>query len=99
METALRNTTPEHDRYARCIGASKRIRWEIERDVIRDRDFDLAKRFLPNGLSRVDELAFLSPAERRFLTQVTLDQLLHDTIEHVRRGQGVVPDVEALRAR
>jgi hypothetical protein len=70
METALRNTTPEHDRYARCIGASKRIRWEIERDVIRGRDFDLAKRFLPNGLSRVDELAFLSPAERRFLTQV-----------------------------
>jgi hypothetical protein len=57
-------------RYARCIDASKRIRWDTDRDVIRGRQFDLAKRFLPDGLSRVDELAFLSADERRFLTQV-----------------------------
>lgn len=57
-------------RYARCIKASKRLRWDIDADVIRGRKFDLSKRFLPNGLSQVDEIAFLSPAERRLLTQV-----------------------------
>jgi hypothetical protein len=57
-------------RYARTISASKRVRWDIEADVIRGRRFDLAQRFLPNGLSKVDELAFLSDSERRLLSQV-----------------------------
>ncbi|HEY7378778.1 MAG TPA: hypothetical protein VH542_08860, partial [Steroidobacteraceae bacterium] len=57
-------------RYARCISASKRARWDIDLDIIRGREFDLAQRFLPNGLSQVDDLAFLSPAEARLLTQV-----------------------------
>jgi hypothetical protein len=57
-------------RYARCISASKRVRWDIEADVIRGRQFDLAQRFLPNGLSKVDELGFLGQAERRLLSQV-----------------------------
>jgi hypothetical protein len=72
--TMMQNSVPygssNTNRYARCIDASKRIRWDIERDVIRGRRFDLSKRFLPDGLSRVDELAFLSPDEQRFLTQV-----------------------------
>jgi len=38
--------------------------------VIRGRQFDLSKRFLPNGLSKVDELRFLKAAEARLLTQV-----------------------------
>jgi hypothetical protein len=70
MQTQVQPDATDKSRYARCIDASRRIRWEIERDVIRGRRFDLTKRFLPNGLSRVDELAFLSPSERRFLTQV-----------------------------
>ncbi|MGO4307065.1 hypothetical protein [Cupriavidus sp. RAF12] len=57
-------------RYARCIAASKRIRWDIDRDVIRDRSFDLGHKFLPDGLSLVDELPFLTPSEQRFLSQV-----------------------------
>ena len=57
-------------RYARAINASKRVRWDIDADVIRARQFDLSQRFLPNGLSKVDELAFLSAAERRLLSQV-----------------------------
>jgi hypothetical protein len=58
------------DRYSRCIAASKRIRWDIEHDVIRDRHFDFSKKFLPDGLSRVDELAFLNANDRRLLSQV-----------------------------
>ncbi len=57
-------------RYAQCIEASKRVRWDIERDVIRGRRFDFGRKFLPDGLSRVGELAFLSPDEARLLSQV-----------------------------
>jgi hypothetical protein len=57
-------------RYARCIKASKRARWDIDADVIRGRDFDFSQTFLPNGLSMVDELGFLTGPERRLLSQV-----------------------------
>ncbi len=60
----------ETARYARCIKASKRARWDIDADVIRGRDFDFSQTFLPNGLSMVDELGFLTGAERRLLSQV-----------------------------
>ena len=56
--------------YEKVIEVSKRIRWEIERDVIRGRAFSLDKNFLPTGLSLVDELEFLAPAERRLFSQV-----------------------------
>ncbi|TFY98501.1 hypothetical protein [Ramlibacter rhizophilus] len=57
-------------RYARCIEISKRVRWEIERDVIRGRRFDYGKTFLPASLSLVGELEFLTAPDRRFLSQV-----------------------------
>jgi hypothetical protein len=60
----------ETARYARCIKASKKVRWDIDADVIRGRDFDFAQTFLPAGLSKVDDLAFLTGDERRLLTQV-----------------------------
>lgn len=72
MHTAiLRKDTDRTDRrYARCIEASKRIRWEIDRDVIRGRDLDFQKTFLPEGLSRVRDLPFLGTDERRLFSQV-----------------------------
>jgi len=63
-------TSVDTPRYARCIENSKRIRWDIDRDVLRGRSFDLAKKYLPDGLSRVGELAFLTPAEGRLFSQV-----------------------------
>jgi hypothetical protein len=57
-------------RYAKCIEVSKRIRWDIDRDLIRGREFDFSKKFLPDGLSKVTELGFLQPAEMRFLSQI-----------------------------
>jgi DNA-binding Lrp family transcriptional regulator len=66
-----RGTAPtETKRYARCIEASKRIRWEIERDVIQGRRFDFSQRFLPEGLARIAGLEFLWPDERRLLSQI-----------------------------
>src|SRR5918995_3417349 len=61
---------PMTQRYAKCIAASKRIRWDIDQDVIRGRKFDFDKKFMPDGLSKVHELTFLQPAEMRFLSQV-----------------------------
>jgi len=57
-------------RYAKVVEVSKRIAWDIDRDVIRGRSFDFAKRFLPDGLSKVDRLGFLSANERRLLSQI-----------------------------
>lgn len=57
-------------RYAKCIEISKRIRWDIDRDVIRERRFELEHKFLPDGLSFVDRIKSLTADERRLLSQV-----------------------------
>lgn len=62
--------TIDTPRYARCIKVSKRIRWDIDADVIRGRALDTRQKFLPDGLSLVHELESLTPAERRFLSQI-----------------------------
>ena len=58
------------NRYARAIKASKKVRWDIDADVIRGRNFDWSQTFLPRGLSKVDELRFLGDADRRLFSQV-----------------------------
>ena len=62
--------TPVANRYERAIQASKRARWELERDVIRGRTFDFSTTFLPNGLTKLDELTFLSADDRRLMSQI-----------------------------
>jgi hypothetical protein len=57
-------------RYASCVQASKRVRWDLDADVIRGRRLDPQQKFLPDGLSLVQELPFLSPDEARFMSQV-----------------------------
>ena len=47
-------TLPESQRYARSVEASKRVRWDVEADVIRGRRFDTAHKFLPDGLALAD---------------------------------------------
>jgi hypothetical protein len=64
------NAIPLTSRYAAVIANSKRIRWDIDADVIRQRDFDFGKDFLPAGLSLVDELIFLQRDDRRLLSQI-----------------------------
>jgi len=67
---ATTTMAPDTRRYAKTIEASKRIRWDIDRDVLRGRSFDLSQEFMPDGLSLIDELEFLAAGERRFLGQV-----------------------------
>jgi hypothetical protein len=58
------------ERYARCVAASRRVRWEIDADVIRGRVFDADSAFLPDGLSLVREIPFLDEEGRRFLGRI-----------------------------
>lgn len=64
--------TPMQDaaRYARCVETSKRVRWDIETDVIQGRSFDTAHKFLPDGLSLAGEFTTLSAGEKRFVSQI-----------------------------
>jgi hypothetical protein len=64
------NTSSSTQRYRQLIEASQRVRWDIDKNVIRGRNFDYTRTFLPAGLSLVEEIAFLTPADRRFLSQV-----------------------------
>jgi hypothetical protein len=57
-------------RYSKCVEVSKRIRWDTDRDVIRGREFDFQRKFLPDGLSKVGQLPFLGPEEKRLFSQV-----------------------------
>src|SRR5437868_8743449 len=58
------------ERYAHCIQASKRVRWDIDEDVIRGRCLDRAHKFLPDGLSLADAFTTLSVDEKRFVSQI-----------------------------
>ena len=68
MQTML--SLAENRRYATCIDASRRIRWEIDRDVIRGRALDFSKKFLPDGLSKAGHLPFLTESERILFSQI-----------------------------
>lgn len=68
MQVAISQATT--DRFARCIAASKRVRWDIDDDVIRNRTPDTNHKFLPDGLSLVDRIAGLNDTERRLLSQI-----------------------------
>ncbi|MBI3504057.1 MAG: hypothetical protein HY059_04390 [Proteobacteria bacterium] len=58
------------ERYKRCIQASKRVRWDIDADVIRGRRFDTKNKYLPDGLSKIGEFKTLSADEKRFVSQI-----------------------------
>jgi hypothetical protein len=68
MQTAAYQV--DSQRYIKSVQVSKRVRFDIERDVIRGRKFDFGKKFLPDGLSKIDRLDFLSAAEKRLVSQV-----------------------------
>jgi hypothetical protein len=70
MDQQLVEENYERMRYARCIKASKRVRWDIEADVFRGRTFDFNRKFLPDGLTKVHDLAFLTATEKKLMSHV-----------------------------
>jgi len=57
-------------RYAQCVRLSKKAEWQIDRDLLQGRTFDFSRKFLPDGLSLIDRLSFLSEDEARLLSQI-----------------------------
>jgi hypothetical protein len=68
--SAISNISDSSERYARCIQTSKRVRWDVDKDVIRGRSFDTAYKFLPDGLSLADAFTTLSADEKRYVSQI-----------------------------
>jgi len=60
----------ETARYSKCIEVSKRIRWDIDKDVIRGRSFDFNMVFLPDGISKISSMEFLTEVEARFMSHI-----------------------------
>ena len=56
--------------YAKAIEVSKRVRFDIEKDVFKGRSFDFRRKFLPDGLSKLAALPFLGAAERLLFSQI-----------------------------
>ncbi|SDP12435.1 hypothetical protein [Desulforhopalus singaporensis] len=56
--------------YGKCIEVSKRVRWDLDKDVIRGRSFQLSHKFLPDGLSGIDRFDFLGEDDKRLVSQV-----------------------------
>ena len=63
-QTSHRGQISDSGRYARCIQTSKRVRWDVDKDVIRGRRCDAAHKFLPDGLSLADAFTTLSIARK-----------------------------------
>jgi hypothetical protein len=67
------NSSPQpinYDRYAKCIEISKRVRWDIDKDVLRGRSFQFSQKFLPDGLSGIDQFDFLPEQDKRLISQI-----------------------------
>jgi len=58
------------EKYASCVDASKRVRWDIDRDIIRGRDFEMDYKLLPDSISGIQRFEFLDPREARLLSQI-----------------------------
>lgn len=56
--------------YSQCIEISKHVRWDIDRDVFRGRSFESDRKFLPDGLTLIEDFDFLEPQEKVFLSQI-----------------------------
>jgi hypothetical protein len=71
MQTDVKPSLQSNDgRYGRALENSRKIRWDIDKDVIRGRQFDDSTYFLPDGLSMISRLKFLSPADARLLSRI-----------------------------
>jgi hypothetical protein len=62
--------TLDSARYGKCLHNAQKVNWDIDADVIRFRQLDSESKFLPDSLSLVTQLQFLSPVQQRLLSQV-----------------------------
>lgn len=59
-----------HYNFKDVLGRAERITWRVEDLIGEGKTLDFSKPFMPEGLARVEEMTFLSPAEKRTLNQI-----------------------------
>ena len=70
MATQVNVPNNEQNPYRKCLVNAHKVNWDIDRDVIRFRELDTDHKYLPDSLSRVDRLPFMTTAQQRFFSQV-----------------------------
>lgn len=63
-------TAPLPNGYRETLAASQRVNWRIEDIIGGDKRLDFSKAFMPESLSRVENLNFLTLGEKRILNQI-----------------------------
>lgn len=56
--------------YAASLAESRKRQWDIDTDVIRGRELEPDKKYLPDGISKVHTLTFLNPQQQILLSQI-----------------------------
>ncbi|HEX5733798.1 MAG TPA: diiron oxygenase [Blastocatellia bacterium] len=69
-ESQITESKYHHYTYRDTLAASEKIRWRVEDIIGRDQRLDFTKPFMPEALARVEQLGFLTPAERLVLNQI-----------------------------
>ena len=57
--------TIDSARYGKCLHNARKVSWDIDADVIRFRQLDTTSKFLPDSLSLVTQLPFLTEGQQR----------------------------------
>jgi len=68
--TQTQTTTKPCYSYQETLVASQKVNWRIEDIIGGDKRLDFAQPFLPESFARVEELSFLTPAEKLKLNQI-----------------------------
>ena len=56
--------------YESALAASSRINWKVEDIIGGEKKLDFTKPFMPESLAQVNEISFLTPAEKMTLNQI-----------------------------
>jgi hypothetical protein len=70
IATMLDTESAHSGRYEKLVKLSRKADWQIDRDLLQGRTLDFSRKFLPDGLSRIDRLTFLSDGDARLLSQI-----------------------------
>jgi hypothetical protein len=68
MTTAMHTTDAQT--YDRCVRLAKKVNRHVVDDVIRGRELDCQQKFLPDGLTLIEQFPFLTRRQRVLLSQI-----------------------------
>jgi len=70
IKNPTQKTTKPHYNYQETLAASQKANWRLEDIIGGDKRLGFAQPFMPESFARVEELGFLTPAEKLKLNQI-----------------------------